>query len=323
MAEMEPQRDEPQSWFAFAGDWLVLETYFRHAARIPANAREFHIRYGEFADQAPVAAFLSALAGVDRIASAFGTPDSLKRRIGLDPNVLTGSSAPHEVYAQLVWLANRAQSVAAALQHGLTELQRGGGPERAAMAQAVLVRCAEEGVDFAAVIDALRKKIAAYRGPLGSAVTTVNGTDLVDEANQSIGAIEGAAERLMREPEQNDPKASGIDAVREELSSREAELGRKRLFTSDLNNLFAEGSLVTGAIHDLDTRLRMLGDFFADAANRLAEVARIASKEQLADPAWVGRAVDRNSLVCRAQTIQEAARRVTQSFFINSVSSAG
>lgn len=188
------EKPPPSRFILFGRDWLELQTYIQQAMLLPINTGDWDKKYGAFPDKVLVTNALDAMTNVHNLASEFGDPSSLKRRICEDGNYLLTAEPPSEIYGHIVWLATQIENAASTFTYTLANLApllsptAGTPEERAANLKLILV--GDGGLVSTA--EDMKKKTA----DLLQKLTTFDGK--ISEANKQILTYVTSESKIMQ-----------------------------------------------------------------------------------------------------------------------------
>jgi hypothetical protein len=335
MIPVPAQRGDAQSWFQFSPDCAQVWAFLDTVAQVPDDRAAFTSRYGDFGNTGDVTKLLTAIADIRRVATAFGSPASVKAALAADPGLLSGNTPPAEVYANLVWLSMQAQTTAGTLNETLSSLgpllepSSGDAAERARSLDQLFNGkdgLVESARSCAGQISAFRKKLAQFPTRLQSDVQAVASTSLANDANQEIGGLQTALEREAGQLAEMQEKAAGWnpigrptpDAIAElqnDIEAKKRSLAARQQYTADLSDFFPLANNCILALLDIDSRLALLEDALNTVASDLADITRISGKDQLSDIAWLSKALGLPGRVA----LWKAAVTASQQFQQNSL----
>lgn len=133
----------PQDRFLlFGSQWLSLQNYISQGLLLPINQGDFTTKYGTFSSKSTIDGCLEAMTNVQNLSSTFGDPSIIKKQLGSNPDYLTSTTPPSEIYGHIIWLANQIQNTANTFAFTFQSLQillaQGTEAERAANLRMVL-----------------------------------------------------------------------------------------------------------------------------------------------------------------------------------------
>ncbi|HMD99553.1 MAG TPA: hypothetical protein VKM93_19770 [Terriglobia bacterium] len=321
--------------FDFRQDWAEMQPFFARVSRLPADTEAFTLRYGTFLDDRGVQDFVGALRQVNEIAGSLGGPATLKQRIGEDPNYLFAAEPPGEIYAHLVWLASQIANGASTFSGTLPrvrDLQSTAVPpqERARSVRRILVGdggLVSTATGMRSKIQRLRERLVPLVPRLTAVIQTFNQTKLVNQANETIGALQGEIKRLQKQADEADEAAKGwfgkdkakkeSETFSKKIETDSAELRRKTVFAEDLRDFSITANRVVPALMNTDDRLRKTEKVFADAAERLTSVCTLASDEQLSNYDWLAGAADFPTALSKWNGVEGAAHEFVQGSMVS------
>lgn len=311
--------------------------FFEEAASIPADQATFIARYGSFDNSSDVTRLVAAIADIASAAAAFGSPASLKAALVTNPSLLTSNTPPSEIYARIVWLCSQIQTTASTVSFTLDSLAlqlqpRSGDAAHRAMlldqlfnGNAGLVKAA---LQTATQVSDLRNKLAAFGPRLQADQQSIAATSLANDANQQIGALQGALTRASAQLAEMHKKATGwnpldrpkpeaLAQLQDDLNSRTKLLAARKQFTHDLGDFFPLANNALTAFIDMDSRLALLQDSLTGVASELSEITRISNKDQLSDITWLSKALGLPARI----TFWKAVTAASQQFMQTSLTS--
>ncbi|GEM_PF-4925023 len=340
---------------------LNLQVWLKQVVQLPENEEAFKARYGSFQDEQGVQNFVSALANARQIAESFGNPTTLKQQIASDPNSLMGSNPPKLVYGHLVWLFIQIENAASTFEITLGSLQQLLEPSntdqktRAEHLKNILngsgglVSTANNSKSKTEI---LMSQISPFESQLSQAIQTFNETQLVNQANQSIGLLGSKIDQLKKQaaeaykqwtgqtmPESvwsepiksiGDKEQRGLtmpwdqkkenarkkyEQLRQEIDAAQAELQQKSIFTNDLKDFFINGNRVVAAVLGINNNIKNIGKVFGDTSDRLTDVCNLSSEEQLSNYLWVARTLE----IPKALEVWKGIKDAAQNFVQNSL----
>jgi hypothetical protein len=317
--------------FLFRQDWTAAQAFFSLVGRVPADKAGFLARYGPFENEISVEGFTGALREVNLAAGELGSPDSLKRRLAADSQYLLRPNPPDEVYASIVWLSMQAGNVARTISStfellpNLLQSAGAGDQERAQRAKQVLA--GDGGLVSAAVAIAgttrqIAEKLASYGPRLTRSILTFHDTEVVNQANRVMSEMKSDIVGLQKQAGEASEKAKGwfgadkaneeYERLQKEIASRAAEIERKGLLDADLGDFFVTANKAVPGLLSAVQRLRDLEKMFQDIADKIGDTCKLASPEQLGDPAWLARSLNFPTEIERWKEFQSAAQNFTQ-----------
>lgn len=204
-SDAQDSNQSPVDFQYFTRQWSHLQSWFTRVLQLKSDEASFADRYGSFQEEDGVREFIGSVAQVKEIAQGFGNPGTLKQRLSENPEYLFSSEPPHEPYAHLVWLVSQIENAAGSFNRTLSELEprldpSAGSPrQRAQTLKNILA--GQNGLmatanDIKRKIQTLRDKITPFEPRLTTAVQAFIQSDLLNQANEKIGANQGALERL-------------------------------------------------------------------------------------------------------------------------------
>jgi hypothetical protein len=194
----------------FTNDWLDLQNYVQQALELPITKNDFQATYGSFPDQKLVTNAVEALKRVRDLSATFGAPTTLKQKIQTDPGYLNTPTAPTEIYAHIVWLANQIYNTSTTFQYTLANLapllSMGTPDQRAENLKAILIGqggLVSSAETMKALTQDLLKKLMEFDSKIAEANEQVQkyagqGSTLVDTANQIIGSTRNDIDNVLQ-----------------------------------------------------------------------------------------------------------------------------
>ena len=188
----------PPRFLIFSQQWLDLQSYVTASLRMPLTTNDFERVYGAFpaSETQIIRNVVQGLTKIAGLATDFGDPVALKRRIQVDPGYLNGKQPPREIYAHIVWLANQIHNAAGTFSYTLAELvpllSAMDEKQRAATVKTILtgpgglVSIAD---DMKTKSEALIQKLAAFEQPLSAANEQVQ--HYIGQESALIGTADG------------------------------------------------------------------------------------------------------------------------------------
>lgn len=95
----------PPLFCMFTEDWLTLQTYIASTLKLPITHSGFVDLYGTFTDEGEIDAVVAAMTAVQGLATTFGDPTALMKELASDPSILEATTAPTQLYTNIVWTA--------------------------------------------------------------------------------------------------------------------------------------------------------------------------------------------------------------------------
>jgi len=295
----------------FTSSWKNMHYFFVQVEKIPTDLSSFVGRYGEFANTQELQAFIDACTDISRLAASLGNSTSLKEVIAQNPSYLSSNTSPDEIYARIVWLAGLAGNAAQTISHTYNELQAMLSPSEGTVEQRaenlknalvgdsglvpVIVKVKSESVELDRKFSPLQKKLAATFSDFGK-------TNLLNQANQEIGALEASITNLKAKCEEakkawknawinKEKDKNKYEELSQQLTEKEASLTLKTRFVGDLDGFFVSGNKMVQASMDIANNINTIGSVFGELRDSYMNICRISSAEQLSDYEWVANAL--------------------------------
>jgi hypothetical protein len=248
-----------------------------------------------------------------------------------NPDYLTRQNAPEaDLYGKTVWLANQVANVSDTVIktfEGWKGLLGGQSEGSAGLAQklcATLTGPAGLCDQFNNLSDAasgmeafIDPEIALY----SKAFRVITDTNLLDDANQTIGRLEAeneiyssrisklkAGENKLSSLFSGNKNKKEMDDLAQKIAANEKEMAMKAQFTTDLDTaFFVTGNKLTVCLKEIQNNLSAIASDFSEVSNRLAGVCQISGAEQLGDYEWVAKAFDLDSAIPVWQQLQTSS----------------
>lgn len=304
--------------FDFRRDWAGVQAFFAPLSRMPVDQAGFASRYGPFEDQAAVEQFIAALREINQIGKELGGPDN---------RCVPGPNPPDEVYAGIAWVSLRAGDTANAISSTLEllpKMMEGAARERAQRVKQTLAGSGGlvfQARETAKAIQNIAEKIASYGPRLKKPLLAVHDSEIVGQANRAISGSKVEIPRLQKQADEAAEKAKGwfgadkakqeYERLTGEIARNKSEIERKGLLESDMGDFFVGSSKVPRALSNSADQLRTLGKAFQGIADRIDDTCRLATDEQLGDPAWLAKALNLQSEIASWKELQSAAQKFT------------
>jgi hypothetical protein len=322
--------------FDFRRDWAVVHDFFSPLSRVPADKAGFVSRYGSFENEASVEKFTAALRDLDQIGKELGGPDSLKRRMAEDSEYLLHPAPPDEVYARIVGVSMRASDTANAISSTyelLPNMMEGAGESARDRAQRVRQMLAgsdglaSQAAEMVKIIQDTAEKVASYGPRLTKPLLAVHDSEIVNQTNSAISDLKVAIPGLQKRASEAAEKAKGwfgaekakeeFERLTNEIAGNKSEIERKALLESDMGDFFVSSNKVAPALASSADQLRTLGKAFQDLAGRINDTCRLATGDQLGDPAWLAKALNLQAEIASWKELQSAAQKFTQEAIVS------
>jgi len=319
--------------FDFRRDWAVVQAFFSPLSRVPSDKAGFVSRYGPFENEVSVEQFTAAMRDLNQIGKELGGPDSLRRQTAEDSQYLLHPTAPDEVYASIVWVSMRAGDTANAISSTLEllpNMMEGAARERAPRVRQVLA--GNDGLAFqvgemAGIVQNTAEKAASYGPRLTKALLAVHDSEIVNQANSAISDLKVGIPRLQKQADEAAEKAKGwfgadkakqeFERLTKEITGNKSEMESKALLESDMGDFFVSSNKVAPALASSADRLRTLGKGFQDLKGRIDDTCRLATADQLGDPAWLAKALNLQAEIASWKELQSAAQKFTQEAIVS------
>lgn len=308
--------------------WRVINAFAKKITVYPRTAALFTERYGSFVLTAEVDNFLNALNAIQAVITQTGNADDLKQSIIKNPDYLTASGMPGDLYAKTIWLANQvansADVIITAMRgwKAMLHLDAGSTDERAAHLTASVTGIA--GINsrinaIAGYAETIAESAASDSATFQKAFLAISGTKLLSEANETLGRIEVENNKLQGQLDKLEAKKSGwlankskiekeIDELNDSIANNNIEANKKRQLTTELDTpFFITGNKITTTLDTIRNDIAAAGRSFSDYSGRLAAMTKISSPEQLADYDWVATATDLNANIVAWERLKEAS----------------
>jgi hypothetical protein len=247
------------------------------------------------------------------------------------PDYLFQANPPADIYAQLVWVASRAESAAQAFGSTFPLVESLLSPampvaQRAASLRRVLSGpggLAATAALVAGQVQGVRGSLAPLTPQFNAALQTFHQTQVINQANVAIGELESSVTRLGTQAAEAREKAGSwlgkakaekeLAELEQQIAAKNEELKRKQMLVDDTDALFTAGNRVVPALASIDEKLRILAKVFTDASDRLTTASQISSTDQLSDYKWLAGALDFPAAWQRWNGIQKQAQAFVQS----------
>lgn len=310
--------------------WQDLDVFFSKTACAPASAAAFSEKFGTFEDASGVLDFVANATIANQTAQTLGSAASLKQQLVSNPGLLQSGTAPSEIYAQVVWCASQVQNVATSFETTLGALAlllnpgNGSVEERAEQVKQILVgNLVPDAVGLKVFTMEFQQQITPLQAKLREVNEALNKSNLLNLANQEIGYLEAKLSKLNEKVAQakkaadsaligKEEKQKHYQELQAQANAMAAQIAAKRLFVSQMDNLFLATTTATVALLTVGNQIEKIGKIFADARSFLMSLCTSASAAQLADYQWLSGAMELPKGIANWAILANEAQKYTQ-----------
>lgn len=317
---------------------VTLRKYPVLLANIPNNAADFTQKFGLTTEDGSIADFIEYCKSAIAFATKIGGPEALKAGISSNPDYLHSKTMPTDsVYASLAWestqLFNVSSTIVTTYEQLRQELDSTSGKDGQSAAYVKKVLTGSSGLAplTAKAAEELNAIAATVDGLLGEAQTVVSNltstqsSDLVNQANVTIGTLNSEVASLQKEIEKlknnssflgREKRKKQIAEDEAKITEKEATLGKLQAFVGIMNtNFFVyNDNKVVQSVQSLSLLLKNAAANFqaaTDQWNGICGPNGFASNQQLSDLAWVKKALEMPQSTANWQATATASEQFT------------
>lgn len=313
----------------FIESWHNLFEFFGKMAQLPEDAASFNDLYGNFENDQGVIELVNSCAIINAQAKNIGSPLSVKKQLAENPYLFLENTPPGDLYCHIIWFSNLIQNSSSSIKEILNNLSNLFTNESASKEEQAntlkLVLLGDNGLTAQAnqikdEITRLNDKISFIQENFFNAVITISQTLLLNEANQSIGALQNlisqqqkkvsdAHKKWMHSILNKEKARKDYESLKAELDSMLLEIKKKQCFTNIIDNeFFISDKHVATAIQNIKTNIKSIGKIFSDFSEAMKNICFVSTTQQLSDYKWVSSALNLNQSVLYWDSIRKESR---------------
>lgn len=322
----------------FIESWHNLLEFFDKIAQLPEDIASFNDLYGNFDNDKGVIEFVNSCTIINSQAKNIGSPVSLKKQLAENAYLFQDNIPPGDLYCHIIWFSNLIQNSSSSIKEILNNLSNLFINESASKEEQAdklkLVLLGDNGITAQAdqikdEISRLYDKISFIQKNFFNAVTTISQTLLLNEANQSIGALQNlistqqkkvsdAHKKCMHSIINKEKARKDYESLKAELDSMLMEIKKKQSFANIMDNdFFISDNQVSTAIQNIKANIKSIGKIFSDFSEDMKNICVVSTTKQLSDYKWVSSALNLNKSVLNWDGIRNESKEFIEKAMIN------